>query len=91
MLEGVIDLEVAASQTSFNNAVLSLQSQQANIKLAEEVYAVSKAKYEQGVGTINEVIDAETSLKESRINYFDALYEYHIAKVEYQKATGSIK
>lgn len=91
MMEGVIDLEIAASQTSFNNAVLTLRSQQANIKLAEEVYAVSKVKYEQGVGTINDVIDAETSLKESRINYFDALYQYHIAKIDFQKASGTIK
>jgi len=91
MLEGAIDLEVSASQTMYNNAVISLNSQQRNIKLAEEVYSVSKAKYEQGLATINDVIDAETSLKESQINYYDALYEYHIAKVDYQKATGTIK
>jgi outer membrane protein TolC len=59
--------------------------------LAEEVYSVSKTKYEQGLATINDVIDAETSLKESQINYYDAMYQYHIAKIDYQKATGAIK
>ncbi len=91
MMEGVIDLEVVASQTMFNNAVLSLSSQQQNIELAEEVYSVSKVKYEEGLAAISDVIDAETSLKESQINYYDAVYEYQIAKVEYQKATGTIK
>ncbi len=91
MMEKMIDLEVVASQTMFSNAVLSLSSQQQNIKLADEVYSVSKVKYEQGLATISDVIDAETSLKESQINYYDALYEYQIAKVECQKATGAIK
>ena len=91
MMESVIDLELVASQSSYNNAVLTLGTQEKNIQLAEEVYSVSKTKYEQGLATINDVIDAETSLKESQINYYDAMYQYHIAKIDYQKATGAIK
>jgi outer membrane protein TolC len=32
-----------------------------------------KNKYEQGVGSNIEVIDAESSLRESQVNYYNAL------------------
>jgi outer membrane protein TolC len=91
MMKQVVDLEVQSSSTIFNNAVISLNNQKKNIELAKEVYDASKIKYEQGVGSISDVLDAETALKEAQINYYDALYQYHVAKADYDKATGSIK
>jgi outer membrane protein len=91
MMKSVVDLEVQSSTTIYNNAVVSLNTQNKNIELAKEVYDATKVKYEQGVGSISEVLDAETALKEAQINYYDALYQYHVAKAEYDKATGTIK
>jgi outer membrane protein len=75
----------------YKNAVQSLSSQKANMKLAEEVFTVSKVKYEQGLGSVLEVINGESSLKESNVNYYTAMYDYMIAKTDYEKATGLIK
>jgi outer membrane protein TolC len=36
------------------------------------------------------VLNAETSLKESQVNYFTALYNALIAKVELEKANGTL-
>jgi outer membrane protein TolC len=91
MMKSAVDLEVQSSTTIYNNAVVSLNTQKKNIELAKEVYDATKVKYEQGVGSISEVLDAETALKEAQINYYDALYQYHVAKAEYDKATGTIK
>jgi outer membrane protein TolC len=64
--------------------------QKKNIELAEEVYRVSKIKYENGVGTNLEVLNAETSLKEAQINYFNALYDAMVLKVDFDKAKGTL-
>ena len=86
-----IDMDRASAQINLQNASSTLESQKKNIELAEEVYKVSKIKYDQGVGSNLEVITAETALKESQTNYFSALYDAIISKVDYDKANGLIK
>ncbi len=90
-LQNAISLETQASLTSYQNAVTSLSSQKRNIALAKNVYDVSKKKYDQGVGSNLEVVTAATALKEAETNYTVALYDYYIARIDYEKATGTIK
>jgi outer membrane protein len=89
-LKSAIDLEVKQAAISYLNAIKSLESQQANSKLAENIARITKIKYEEGVGSNLEVIDAEASLKESQINYYNALYDALIAKVDLDKAYGKL-
>ncbi len=86
-----IDMELQSSKTTLFSNISTLDMQKKNIALAEEVYRVTKIKYEQGVGSNIEVLNAETSLKESQVNYFSALYDALISKVDYEKAKGQIK
>ena len=89
-LQLAIELESAQSEVNYNNAVSTLQVQKRNMKLAENIYNVSEKKYEQGVGSNLEVINAQASLKESETNYFNAVYDMLVYKVDYLKATGSL-
>jgi outer membrane protein len=89
-LKSGIDLEVRQSATNYLNAIKSLKSQQENQKLAENIARVTKIKYEEGVGSNTEVIDAETSLKEAQTNYYNALYDALVAKVDLDKAYGKL-
>ena len=86
-----IDLELVSSTTMLKNATVSLQNQKKNITLAEEVYRLSKLKYEQGVGSNIEMLNAETALKESQTNYFNALFDALVAKIDFDKANGNLK
>ncbi len=86
-----IDLELSNARTVLQNASQSLDVQKKNIELAEEVGRVSKLKYEQGVGSNLEVLNAETALKEAQVNYFNALYDALVAKIDYDKANGLLK
>lgn len=89
-LQLAIELESASASINYNNAVSSLQIQKRNLELAQNVYNVSQKKYEQGVGSNLEVINAQASLKESQANYFNAVYDMLVYKVDYLKATGSL-
>lgn len=90
-IEQAITLEATSAIVNYQNAITSLNTQKRNMELAGEVYRVSKAKYDQGVGSNLEVITAETSIKEAQTNYFSALYDYYVAKTDYDKAVGNIK
>lgn len=86
-----IDLELVSSLTNLQNASISLDVQKKNITLAEDVARVTKIKYEQGVGSNLEVVTAETALKEAQTNYYNALFDALVAKIDFDKANGSIK
>lgn len=90
-IQQAIDLEQTISKESFKNAILKLDAQQRNIKLAEEVYNTTKKKYEQGIGSSFEVLQGENDLQQSQSNYFTALYEAIVAKINYQQSIGKLE
>lgn len=89
-IKQAIDLELTSANASLQNATAAYTIQKRNIELAEEVVRVSKIKYEKGVGSNLELITAETALKEAQTNYFSALYDALVAKIDYEKANGNI-
>lgn len=89
-LRNSIDLEITQSSINYDKAVDNMAAQQENMELAEEVYNVSKIKYEEGVGSSIEVTDADADFKEAQTNYYNALYDALIAKVELEKAYGKL-
>jgi len=84
-------LEAETNRTQLLNSLSSLNTQKENLDLANEVVRVSKLKYDQGVGSNLEVTTAETSLREAQTNYYNALFDALVAKVQLDKALGNIK
>lgn len=89
-LKSGIDLQIKQAVTAYQNSIQSLDVQKKNMVLAEKVARITKIKYEQGVGSNLEVVDAESSLKESQINYYNALYDAVVAKTDLDKAFGKL-
>ena len=89
-LRAGFDLERKQSVISYRNALRSMDSQRENMKLAENIERVVRIKYEQGVGSNLEVMDAESSLKEAQVNYFNALYDALVAKVNLDRSYGKL-
>lgn len=85
-----IDLELEQASTELTNALDVLKSQQENLTLAEDIARVSKIKFQEGVGSNLEVITAETDLRQAQTNYYAAIYDALIAKVNLEKAKGTL-
>ena len=85
-----IDLEKTVSKITLNNAMLNMDVQEKNMQLAEKVYNTVKKKYEQGLGSSFEILQADSEMQQSQSNYFKSLYDAIIAKVSYQKALGKL-
>ena len=89
--EDAIELQVSSSRSSLANAISALKIQEQNLELANSVTNTSKIKYDQGVGSNLEVLNAETSLKEAQSNYYNALYDAIIAKIDLDQSLGNFK
>jgi outer membrane protein TolC len=85
--------ELEANQAGINlqNALDNLKVQQRNLDLAAEVARVTKVKYKEGLGSNIEVVNAENEHKTAETNYYNALYEALMAKVDLDKAQGKIQ
>jgi len=90
LLENSIDLEIQTAGINLDNALRNLESQETNMALSKEVYDVTKMKYQEGIGSNIELIEADATYKEAQNNYFNALYEVLISKVDLDKAIGTL-
>jgi outer membrane protein TolC len=85
-----IYLQVNQASMSLRSSYETLQVQQQNMDLSDEVLRVSRAKYLAGLGSNLEVINAEASYREAQANYYNAVYEVLLARVELEKARGQL-
>lgn len=89
-IEMAAQLEASVASISYTNAYSSLVSQKRNMELAQHIYDVVQQKFNQGVGSNLEIVNAEAGLKEAQTNYYNAVYDMLVSKIDYQKATGSL-
>lgn len=85
-----VDADVEQSRIRMKSALLTMDAQKRNIQLAEQVYRTTKLKYEQGLGSNQEIYNAQTELRVSQNNYYNSLYDAIIAKIDYLRAAGKL-
>lgn len=86
-----INLQITEARTYYINGLQTLNDQNKNRALAEEVLRVSKIKYEQGVGSSIEVTQAQTAVEDADNTYIQGLYDALVSKVDLDKAYGRIQ
>ncbi|MBC7866842.1 MAG: TolC family protein [Gloeobacteraceae cyanobacterium ES-bin-316] len=85
-----IDNDVAQAKFNISAALVTMDNQKKNMELAEKVFNTTKKKYEQGLGSNQEIYTAQTELKVAQNNYYGALYDAIIARIDFLKATGKL-
>jgi outer membrane protein len=89
-LKESIDNDVAQARINMKSALLTMDVQKKNIELAQQVYNSTKLKYEQGLGSNQEISTAQADLVMAQNNYYSSLYDAIIAKIDYLKAAGTL-
>lgn len=89
-LKSSIDLEIKRLRDNLRIAKENLEVQNENRQLANRVFTQSQIKYNTGVGSSIELIEAETSRKTAETNYYNALYDAVITRIELEKALGTL-
>ena len=85
-----IDMEKTVAKNTLINAIVAMDAQEKNMELAVKVFNSVKIKYEQGVGSSFELLQSDTDLQQAQSNYFRAMYEAALAKINYLKALGKL-
>ncbi|MDB5014234.1 MAG: outer membrane protein [Daejeonella sp.] len=84
----LLKTEVKQVVSALNETSKRIQTQQNVSETAAQSYAMTKYRYERGVASRLELIDAELALTTASSNYLEAVYNYQSAKIELDRTLG---
>lgn len=82
--------ELTKALLSIEDAQEFVESQRLNLTRAKEGLRLAEVGYKQGTNTQVEMIDAQAALTTARVNHYQAIYSHIIAKLDLQKAMGTL-
>jgi len=85
-----IALEVQDAVLSLGEAKERISAAQKLLQQSKESLDIANARYEEGLGSIIDVTDAETSLVSAKQNHASSIAEYLSSYAAYQKSIGII-
>jgi outer membrane protein TolC len=83
-----VQYEVQEALTKLNNAKQNLTVANDNYLLSQKVYELKKQQYSLGSFSYEKLLDTEKSLSTTEQEYITDVYDFLIAKINYQKAIG---
>ena len=83
-----VELDVRNCYNTLREAEKRISTTQVAVSKAEEDYHIAQVRYEAGVGTNTDVLDAQVALVQARNNFNSSLYDYNLAKVALDTAIG---
>jgi outer membrane protein len=89
-LRNTVNTQYATALAGYESSMENYLALKQNVALAQEVYDVIQLQYRSGIKAYLEVITAETDLRTSQINYFNALYGVLANKVDVERALGQV-
>lgn len=79
------------AKTQIKNSLLTINSNEENVKLAKEVLDNTNNNYQNGLATLTELLDAERAYADAQNNYTTSLLNYKVAEIQLIKARGELK
>ncbi len=85
-----VSLDVQNAYLKVKETADRIRTTEKAVTQGEENLRLNEERYKEAVGTATDVIDAETLLTRTRVNYFTALYDHQMAKAQLLWAIGGI-
>lgn len=87
-IKDAVELEVRTDYLSMREAEKRISTAQVAVASAEEDYHIAVVRYQAGVGTNIDVMDAQEALTQAKTNYYQALYNYNTSKAALNTSMG---
>jgi outer membrane protein len=81
-------IQIQATELKMIEAKKRIQGQEKNIEQAQKAVRIAQTRYQNGVGTQLELLDTQVAMTRAQTNYAQAIYDYLIAKAEWEYAVG---
>ena len=85
-----VQLDVQTAYLKIKETADRIRTTEVAVTQGEENLRLNEERYKESVGTATDVIDAETLLTRTRVNYWTAVYDHQMAKAQMLWAIGGI-
>ncbi|MGD8782156.1 MAG: efflux RND transporter permease subunit [Ignavibacteria bacterium] len=89
-LKDYIFFELKAALSALIETEKNIAVRENTIELAERNYSLTQSRFQKGLSKLSDLLDAELVLNEAKTNYINEVYNYLIAKTDYEKAAGTV-
>jgi outer membrane protein TolC len=89
-LKSQVNTEYTQAMAIYKSHLNELSLDKENVKTATDIFNIIKSQYNQGIRTYLDVIVAETDLRTSQLNYFNALFQLLASTLDVKRALGNI-
>ncbi len=81
-------VEVRQALSNINDAQTRAASSGLGVTQAQEAYRLATVRYQNGIGTILDVVNAQAQLAQARLNLLNAQYDYQTSLAQLTRALG---
>lgn len=85
-----IKVELSNYEIQYKTASDNIKNEKENLLLAESVYQNTQLEFQQGRSSSLDLVQVESSLRETQNNYYSKLLTLHTAKLDMERAKGTL-
>ena len=82
--------QIRTISEDIEEADLRASGQALAVRQAERGFEIASAQYAEGLSSQLELTDAEVALRQSEFNYAQAVFDYLVARAQFDEATGQV-
>jgi len=86
-----LSVDYQNAKGNYENQRDNVERQGKNIELAEKVYTETALKYKEGLASMSDLLQDETSLNAAQSGWLNALYNFKEAELQIMELNGEIK
>jgi outer membrane protein len=86
--EELLKISVLQSELKMKEAQERVQAQLKSVDQAKKALQIAETRYKNGIGTQLEILDTQSALTVTETNYAKAIYDFLIAKADWEKTVG---
>jgi len=87
-LEEGLKVQILQAQMKMEESKKRIQAQQKSLQQADKALKIAQTRYKSGVGTQLEIIDTQAALTIAQTNYSQAIYDYLVARSDWEYTTS---
>ena len=84
-----LKIQILQAKMKMNDAKKRIFAQEKSLQQAEKALKIAQSRYKNGVGTQLELIDTQAALTFAKTNHAQAIYDYLIAKSDWEYAVST--
>lgn len=88
-VEEALGIQIQSAELKMAEAKKRIAGQEKNIEQAQKAVRIAQTRFKSGVGTQLELLDAQVAMTRAQTNYAQAIYDYLVAKADWEYAVGA--